>query len=212
MTNIGNPNYPYADVQIPQLADSANIQSALKIYHYGSDTSSPDSQSTSFKNSIAGLIKALYDGKVNSNPTLLNDTDSLDSKISTGFYAQNTDAYAKASLKYPDDNGEYYAGMLTVSATSDGLVYQTYHMSSRNLIFFRTGVRSGVSEPYTWTWNSPWKKITDSTHQHNDLYYVKAEVNAALSTKSTTSFTNHKTFIQQAEPTTGMKAGDLWFW
>lgn len=41
--------------QIPGLADNADIQTALKLYHYG-QTSAPSSKSAAIRNSIAGHL------------------------------------------------------------------------------------------------------------------------------------------------------------
>lgn len=212
MANIGNTGIPYREVQIPSLQDNADIQDALKLYHYGSATSSPDVESDSYKKSIAGIIEALDSGSQKKDPTDLVNGEDLNLKITTGFYSQDSDTDAQSGTNYPPQTGTKYAGVLSV--VNDGvLIYQTYHMSgSRNSLYFRTGNTTLNS------W-SEWKKVTDDTHEHNTLYYLKAEVNAEIARVNTefakrpvSNLTNQKIFIQLAEPTTGVSDGDLWFW
>lgn len=67
-TNI-NPNFnptteptnPLFNTQIPTLTEDANIQEALRIYHYGNATSQPSNNSAIQPNTMAGHLKALRD-------------------------------------------------------------------------------------------------------------------------------------------------------
>lgn len=67
-TNI-NPNFnptteptnPIFNTQIPTLTEDANIQEALRIYHYGNATSQPSNNSAIQPNTMAGHLKALRD-------------------------------------------------------------------------------------------------------------------------------------------------------
>lgn len=205
MANIGNSGIPYREVQVPSLEDNADIQNALKIYHYGSATSSPDVESDAYKKSIAGIIGALESDSQKKTPVALVNAENLNLKTVTGYYAQDSDTDAQSGTNYPPQTGTKYAGVLTV--VNDGvLVYQTYHMSgSRNSLYFRTGNTT------TNAW-SEWKKITDDTHEHNALYYLKTEVNAELAKRPTSNITNQKIFVQLAEPTANVQDNDLWFW
>lgn len=205
MANIGNSGIPYREVQVPSLEDNADIQNALKVYHYGSATSSPDIESDSYKKSIAGILQALDAGSQKVDPTDLINGENLNLKVTTGLYSQDSDADAQSGTNYPPQVGTKYAGVLSV--VNDGaLVYQTYHMAgSRNGLFFRTGNTT------TNTW-SEWKKVTDDTHEHNSLYYLKAEVNSELAKRPVSNISNQKIFVQEAEPTLNVQDNDLWFW
>lgn len=67
-TNI-NPNFnptteptnPLFNTQIPTLTEDANIQEALRIYHYGNASSQPSNNSAIQPNTMAGHLKALRD-------------------------------------------------------------------------------------------------------------------------------------------------------
>jgi hypothetical protein len=67
-TNI-NPNFnptteptnPLFNTQIPTLTEDANIQEALRIYHYGNASSQPSNNSAIEPNTMAGHLKALRD-------------------------------------------------------------------------------------------------------------------------------------------------------
>jgi hypothetical protein len=67
-TNI-NPNYNPAteatnqlfNTLIPVLSDDADIQEALRLYHYGNATSLPSNNSAIIANSVAGHLKSLRD-------------------------------------------------------------------------------------------------------------------------------------------------------
>lgn len=205
MANIGNSGIPYREVQVPSLEDNADIQNALKTYHYGTATSNPDLDSDSYKKSIAGVIQALDAGTQKKDPTDLINLEDLNTKTTTGLYSQDSDSDAQSGTNYPPQVGTKYAGVLSV--VNDGiLIYQTYHMSgARNALFFRTGNIT------TNTW-SEWKKVTDDTHEHNSLYYLKAEVNAELAKRPTSNISNQKIFVQEAEPTLNVQDNDLWFW
>ncbi len=80
MANIGNSGIPYREVQVPSLEDNADIQNALKIYHYGSATSSPDVESSTYKKSIAGIIGALDADSQKRAPTELVNSENLNLK------------------------------------------------------------------------------------------------------------------------------------
>lgn len=64
-----NPNYNEAtqetnqlfNTQIPALSEDANIQEALRLYHYGSATVQPTTNATIEPNSLAGHLKDLKD-------------------------------------------------------------------------------------------------------------------------------------------------------
>ena len=125
VTNIGENNAPY-QAKIPVLGDNADIQAALRIYHYGSDTSNP---SPLPEDSIAGHFNTLDTTKISipiaivANANLNNSPYTL-----SGYYHQATNSGARTgTANYPTFGGTQYAGMLEV-LTENGIIYQTYHM------------------------------------------------------------------------------------
>ena len=109
MANIGNSGIPYREVQVPSLEDNADIQNALKTYHYGTATSNPDLDSDSYKKSIAGVIQALDAGTQKKDPTDLINLEDLNTKTTTGLYSQDSDSDAQSGTNYPPQVGTKYA-------------------------------------------------------------------------------------------------------
>ena len=226
-TDIGTSGAKY-NTRIPDLTDNADIQAALRIYHYGSDTSNP---SPIPANSIAGFFKALDDSKLNLDPgSIYSEGNNLNTITTTGFYSQpnstgTTSAQAVGATGYPllAADGKAYAGMLEV--VNDGtLIFQKYHMTDgKNSVFWRISSDGGS------TWGSGWKQATDESHQHDARYYqkyetfTKTETSAELVKKPTSNITSQKIFtlpadstlvngnqVPQGNPTAS--DGDLWFW
>lgn len=172
------------NTQIPDLSDSADIQDALRLYHYGS-TTPPTSEAGIVADSIAGYIKELNQQISELTPAVvqqLNADENLNNIILDGIYSQNSDTDARTtnSLNYPlfpDANGQAFAGLLIVRQV-ESIVYQTYQMSgNQNHLFIRS--RTGS----TWT---GWKRYSESDHIHDDRYYTETEVNTLLGQKQNT--------------------------
>lgn len=176
------------NTQIPDLDDNANIQTALRLYHYGSET--PANSGNIEAKSIAGYLDKLTTDIALLTPeetTILAANSDLNDLVESGRYSQNsdTDARAVGSLNYPkftaapsesEADGLAYAGLLTVVNTdAENIIYQTYQMASGvNAFFLRTRV-SGV-------WSS-WFRVANFNHTHNTLYNTKQEITSALSGK-----------------------------
>jgi hypothetical protein len=210
--NIGAEGAPY-NTKIPALAENADIQTALRVYHYGVNTDNPI---TLEANSIAGFLSALQTGKIANVPVIIPNEANLDNYTTTGFYSQRDNTFASNGSSYPSLDGQKNAGMLTV--INDGnIIYQTYHMSGNgsNNKFWRARF-SG-----SWT---PWREASDDTHTHDILYYRKyavgqpktstvynaSEVDSIANTKVSSETTN-TIFVQSTQPTEATD-GDLWFW
>lgn len=157
--DIGD-NYP---TQIPSLQDNANIQTALILYHYGQEID-PASYEDILPNSVAGHFKALQESKLDLEATRIvaGADNDFDLKIETGFYSVGTSVLASATNAIPTVGGNKYPGMLTVVyEPSEGVVYQTYHMTD--------GTTSGINEKawrakFNGAWTS-WK--FDNSHNHD---------------------------------------------
>ena len=178
--------------QIPQYEDAADIQAALKMYHYGSsgyDVANID-ETQLVSNSIAGYFANIQNQLDNIEPIVvqsLAQAENLDTYLSNGIFSQdsNSDARSLGSSGYPTSNGQAYAGLLTVT-NGDGLVYQTYQMIGDNSsspigpnkTFFRSYNPAVSNSLQKW---SVWKELSDSTHNHNDIYYLKSEVTTQIS-------------------------------
>lgn len=117
--NIGGPSAPYNTV-IPSITDNADIQTALRLYHYGSNTNAPG---TIPSDSLAGHLTELENTKVDILPTSIPNAANLNSYITTGYYTQTNNSFAAAGTNYP----ESFAGLLTV--VNDGaIVFQQYQV------------------------------------------------------------------------------------
>lgn len=114
--------------QIPGYDENADIQTALRLYHYGADTQSPNPIEP---NSIAGHLKSLEDTKVDTVPKIIPDSADLNTYNTTGYYVQTTAASAETGSNYPtypdaNDEPKFFAGLLKV-VNSGSIVFQEYH-------------------------------------------------------------------------------------
>lgn len=178
--------------QIPQYEDAADIQAALKMYHYGSsgyDIANTDEDQL-VSNSIAGYFNNIQNQLDNIDPIIvqsLAQSENLDTYLSNGIFSQdsNTDARSAGSSGYPTHGGQAFAGLLTVT-NGDGIIYQTYQMAGDsstspigpNKTFFRSYNPAVSSSLQKW---SAWKELSDSSHNHNDIYFLKSEITTQIS-------------------------------
>lgn len=114
--SIGASGAPFP-TQIPRIDENADIQTALRLYHYGSDTNNP---SPIVEDSIAGHLNALVQNKLDVSPDLLV-SENLNEVETTGFYAQPVAANA-IGKNYPVE----LAGMLRV-INYGAIVTQEFH-------------------------------------------------------------------------------------
>jgi hypothetical protein len=223
---IGITGAPY-NTQIPTLAENADIQAALRVYHYGSDTDNPGS--TPPANSIAGHLKKLEDDQfkkaVSTSVTATNLNDV--GYQSTGYYRIAT---TTAEGNYPtfrltdSDTATRYPGLLQV--VIDGTaIYQTYIAQIPGSPTSKVSV--AVRGYYSGAW-TPWRQLLDDAWNYNNTYYTKTqtytktEVDATVlgisqdkisaGTGTGANSLPQKIYVQSSEPTSGMVAGDLWFW
>lgn len=116
--NIGSdPNAPY-NTRIPSITDNADIQTALRLYHYGNDTSVPTNIP---EQSIAGHLNVLNNSKLDKDPDSIASGTDLNTLEDTGFYVQLNNETADNDPNYPVP----FAGLLSV-INRDGIVFQQY--------------------------------------------------------------------------------------
>lgn len=150
--------------QIPSLTENADIQTALRIYHYG-QSSEP---TTLITDSVAGHFKTLEDTKVDIVPTTLNTGANLNNQTVTGYYSSTT-AVAASGSNFPTN----VAGMLHVANDNvNGFVYQSYFAYSSNKIYWRG---------YTGSWTA-WKEASDTTHSHPEFATFQPNITGAATT------------------------------
>lgn len=187
---IGGSVFP---IKIPLYSDNADIQAAIKYYHYGSSTV-PLTESAIDPSSIAGYLKAI-DSRLDSLATsevinLVADED-LDTKLSTGKYIQDSNTDAESGQNYPIFLTKKWAGALTVSAY-DNNVFQLYEgkagtassVVSQGFLAWRSKTSGGV-------WSS-WIFASDTAHLHDDRYYTENEIDGKFTalTKSSVGLGN----------------------
>lgn len=155
----GGGSAPF-NTQIPQYTENADIQAALRIYHYGSDTQNPNPLPDE---SIAGHLNTLTNNKMSVPVAISGLSTNLNDYTSPGLFHQSSTTNARSGTNYPTYLSQAYSGMLEVYAENAGtIVYQTYHMSdSINQKFWRLGVYA--SEAWTWSaWTTFVNQITGS--------------------------------------------------
>ena len=147
---------------IPLLSDNADIQTALKVYHYG-QASEP---STLIANSVAGHLNTLENTKVDIVPTqvIAGATNDLNLKNVTGYYSIPTNAIASAGSNYPTGAT---AGMLHVINDGSGIIYQTYQTNTSRL-FWRVYF-NGV-------WSVSWTEASPTAHSHTEFGTLAGQI------------------------------------
>lgn len=148
--SIGASGAPYL-TQIPRIDENADIQTALRLYHYGSDTNNPE---PIVANSIAGHFNSLDNSKIDKDPVSLTTGDDLDDYVTTGYFVQASTTNARTGSHYPEaedpsGNPRFFAGLLRV-VNEGGVVFQEYHMIGDtgyilNKVFWRVRYASSWS-------------------------------------------------------------------
>lgn len=168
--NIGIEGAPY-NTQIPSFDENADIQTAFRVYHYGEGESGALPLET---NSVAGFLSALETSKLSGTASFLPGGANLNNYTTPGYYVQTSDVSAQSGSNYPkfppdNEDGLERAGLLKV--ISDGSNhFQEYHLTG--LVNNRAYWRSFFGA-IGW---SPWKSFADYTHNHDDRYYQRGEI------------------------------------
>lgn len=180
--NIGGPSAPY-NTQIPSIADDADIQTAFRLYHYGSNTGTP---SEIPDDSIAGHLTDLEETKIDIVPTVLALDKNPDTIETTGFYVQ---AGTPISGNYP----ALLSGLLTV-VNNGATVYQQYQVvggsesggtiNPTNKIYWRHKTGGSWKTWRTYIDDAAFTSKGDNRYVQGIAnisdYYTKSEANALL--------------------------------
>jgi hypothetical protein len=229
---IGITGAPY-NTQIPTLAENADIQAALRVFHYGSDTDNPGINPPS--NSIAGHLKNLETTKIAKAVTQIasgssdpkNNLNDVDYRA-TGYYAATNPVsggnYPTFRFNDADTSPTRYSGLLQVVVDGTA-IYQTYIAQIPSSPDNKVGI--AVRGFYSGGW-TPWRQLLDDNWNYNNTYYTKlqtytrTEINSirdtldqdkiSAGTGTGANSLPQKIYVQASEPTSGMVAGDLWFW
>jgi hypothetical protein len=167
---IATSGSPY-NTEIPSLDENADIQTALRYYHYGEDTSDISLVDLN-PNSMAGHLDALENSKLTRNPATIPNNANLNENpyIFTGFFHQAEATWAQGAT-YPKINNVGYPGLLKV-VNSGSAIYQEYHMTGvpgfNIVVFYRSKLPTG-------NWPANWTRVSDSTHIHDERYYQESE-------------------------------------
>lgn len=193
VTSIGVSGAPYGTTKIPELSDNADIQTALRLYHYGEESANP---STLLTDSMAGFLKSLDDRKIEKTPEGLSIDSDLNLYTVTGNFQQ---AGIPVGLSYPTPLSP---GMLSVIANEAGTTaFQVFHSTS-NIKYWR--IRTGGS------WTS-WKAENSHTHSASNITDPANITSGKIYSGGVSGGTATRIYIQETAPT-GATAGDLWFW
>ena len=194
--NIGGPSAPY-NTQIPSIADDADIQTAFRLYHYGSNTGTPSSIP---ENSLAGHLTKLEEEKLSLEPTPIPASANLNTYITTGFYTQTA---TPTGLNYPSN----FPGLLTV-VNEGATVFQQYQVigASESGSSINTLNRTHWRFYFAGAWR-PWRTFveeTDFATIGDTRYYTRTEAStlfltqlAASSTYLTVAEANTRLYLQE---------------
>jgi hypothetical protein len=185
--NIGGPSAPF-NTQIPSITDNADIQTAFRLYHYGSNTSTP---TTIPENSLAGHLNVMNLAKLNKTPEQIPTSTNLNTYVSTGFYTQ---IGTPTGANYPSN----FSGLLTV-VNDGGVVFQSYQVVGAS----ETGDSVNTLNRTWWRFNfagswRPWRTFVESSDFStlgDARYYTQSAANTLFATNN---FVN-STFLTIAE-------------
>ena len=167
-------SYP---VNIPTYSDTADIQKAFLLYHYGID-SIPGDDFEILPNSMAGYIRDTITAFQQAEDRLsvipkLSDSQNLNDTIANGINLA-TDS-PTLLLNYPTTE----RGILTiVTDENDILTFQTYQtINTANDFYWRSATLSGGTRNW-----SAWSKSSKDGHTHDGRYYTKSQMDNKIST------------------------------
>jgi hypothetical protein len=190
--NIGNV-YP---LTIPSITDNADIQTAFRLYHYGSDTTTPG---TPDNESLAGYLSNLENAKIDIVTKPLPTSVNLNDITDTGFYTQTSTPTAP---NYPSN----FAGLLTVvnsgslktgpdddensfnNKQQNGVIFQQYQVvgAPESESSINTLNRTHWRFYFAGAWR-PWRTYIDDANfsTKGDLrYYTQSAANNLFYTKT----------------------------
>ena len=196
--NIGGPSAPF-NTQIPSIADDADIQTAFRLYHYGSNTSTPVSIPD---DSIAGHLTTLDESKIGLVPTAIPASTNLNTYITTGFYTQTG---TPTGLNYPSN----FPGLLTV-VNQGATVFQQYQVigASESGSSVNTLNRTHWRFYFAGAWR-PWRTFieqSDFASIGDARYFTRTEASTLFLTQAAAALTyltiteaNTRLYLQEVE-------------
>jgi len=190
--NIGGSSQAPYNTLIPSIADDADIQTAFRLYHYGSDTSLPENIPT---DSIAGHLSSLEQTKVDVVPTILNASADPNGILTTGFYVQPG---TPSGGSYPI----LLSGLLTV-VNNGSTIFQQYQVvggsesgdtiNPSNRVYWRHRVGTSFRPWRTYVDDADFAGLGDAIYSRTEdiesEYATKTEVSAFAATIPTTYLT-----------------------
>jgi|688.fasta_scaffold01402_21 hypothetical protein len=163
---------------IPSLSDDANIQEAFRMYHFGTQDGSEPAPADPV-NGIEGYLAdlQLQIDNITAGADIVSDLGNavdLNSVITSGTYRRSS--APTTGLNYP----ELSPGLLIVIAATSTVIYQIYQTlggSSGTNHYYWRGRDAGGS------W-SAWAQSSKTGHNHDSLYYQKAEIDARINSQA----------------------------
>lgn len=168
----GGTNVKYL-TQIPEYSEDADIQTALRLYHYGQDKDNFGAGEEPAAQSIAGHLGSLESSKLSRTPQTIGASANLNSYISTGYFVQPSSTNAQTGTNYPSENNQFFSGLLKV-VNSGSLVFQEYHILGESLNIINRVYRRVFFN----SWSSWEKSISanDVVAITDPRYYLRADV------------------------------------
>lgn len=174
--NIGSSEALY-NTKIPRIVENADIQTALRLYHYGDNTNNPG---TVISDSIAGHLNFLQNNKVDITPVVLQNNVNLDNITTTGYYSQPSPSNAQSGSNYPLIDNVAYAGFLKTVADG-GIIVQEYHLIGAvgnilNTVFWRVRYADAWSNWKGLVGSTDIVNITDEFYHRKSATYTRTEM------------------------------------
>lgn len=180
--NIGSTGAPY-NTKIPRIDENADIQTALRLYHYGDNTNNPGSI---IADSIAGHLDALENSKLSKESEQIPGSANLNDYITTGFFNQDSTTNARSGTNYPlhpdsTATDRFYAGLLKV-VNDGGIVYQEYHMYGDtgyviNTVYWRIKYAGAWTDWQGLINEEDLLAITDDKYHRKSVTFTRTESN-----------------------------------
>lgn len=177
------------NTQIPAFDENADIQTALRLYHYGEDTSSPDPL---IADSVAGHLANLEDTKVDKVPTIIPGSADLNTYTTTGYFMQPDVTNSRSGSNYPSFPNSslvetVYPGLLKV-VNSGSIVLQEYHMLGEsgypiNRVHWRMYYQNTWSGWVQFFSENDIVAITDALYYRKSSVYTQAVANNTFAPK-----------------------------
>lgn len=139
--------------------------------------------------------------------------DGINAKAWRAFYNNGwTDWRYASDDRHIHDTSVLVSGTLGINRGGTGGNTALLARTSLGAQASNTGVGSSVLTTDANGVITPSASISVPELNQLDGINTSATIQAQLNSKPTSNITNHKIFVQQNAPTTGVQTGDLWFW